>query len=141
MRESLVMVLVATFLAMADAQSGAALPDYSCSANIANLTPPQRDPCSNTTAYLELAACFQFLTTGNGSAPSTDCCESVQSVWFTLPACFCKLTFMSIFPGQGSVRARARPKLCNVTDDLCEICPKYFLNLSRKRLQLHILLD
>jgi hypothetical protein len=83
---------------------------------------PEKDPCSNTTAYSELGSCGRYMS-GNVTTPSAECCASAHDVWASFPACFCKVTFFSKFPDDGPARALARPTLCNITDDLCSQCP------------------
>jgi len=117
------MMLALSFLVNAQ-RARAQLPDYNCSQSIAQqLNDPEKDPCGNTTAYSELGSCARYMA-GNTTTPSADCCASVGNVWTSYPACFCKVTFFSKFPGDGPVLARARPALCNITDDLCSICPR-----------------
>ena len=114
------MAMALAFLVVANAQS-----DYNCSTSIKKLMPVNaEDPCANSTAYSQLGSCADFID-GNVSTPSAACCASTQSVWSKQPACFCKVTFFSIFSDPGPTRALARPPLCNITDDLCSICPSY----------------
>lgn len=115
---------LAMFLVVAGAQT-APSSEYSCSASIKKLhSVNAEDPCANSTAYSQLGSCGDYIN-GNVSTPSAACCASAQSVWSKLPACFCKVTFFSVFPDPGPTRALARPPLCNITDDLCGICPPY----------------
>lgn len=103
-----------------------ALPDYPCGENITkhgeNL---KNDPCSNTSAFSELSSCLDFVNT-NRTLPSAECCGSVHDVWLQFPACFCRATFFEHGFGENSTyRFRARPLLCNLTADLCNLCPTY----------------
>ncbi|KAG0563786.1 hypothetical protein KC19_8G059000 [Ceratodon purpureus] len=135
MKWSVVIALV-TLLAMADAQAVAApQPAINCSASIKTLpgvSPLEsgEDPCANTSAYSQLGSCGLFIQ-GNVSTPSAECCDNVQKVWSKFPACFCKVTFFSIFKDPGPVRALERPHLCNITDDLCDICPSTLYNYRK----------
>lgn len=131
MRSWSVVMAWVTFLAMAMTNAQAqpspsyVLPDYKCSESITKLPAPAIDPCTNTTAYGELGSCSSFMS-GNDTTVPAECCTSVQKVLSNFPACFCKVTFQSKFPGAGPALARARPLLCNVTDDLCSTCPAHF---------------
>jgi serine/threonine protein kinase len=112
-----------TLLAMANAQAAAAQQtEYGCTGSIKEkFSPLSKDPCEKTPAYSQISACGSFIM-GNVSTPSADCCAGAQSVWSNFPACFCKVTFLSIFPDPGPVRALERPLMCNITDDLCNTC-------------------
>ena len=124
MRWRMAMALAALTLVVANAQPAPQL-DYECSASIKKLMPfDAEDPCVNSTAYSQLGSCADYIN-GNVTTPSAACCASSQDVWSKRPPCFCKVTFFSIFPDPGPSRALARPPLCNITDDLCSICPSY----------------
>ena len=119
--------MMVTLLTMANAQVATGPPPgYNCTASIKTLPgvapSGKKDPCANTTAYIQLGSCRAFID-GNVTTPSAACCESVQDVWSKYPACFCKVTFFSIFPDPGPAQALKRPQMCNITDDLCSICP------------------
>lgn len=128
LKRLVVVALVPMLLAMAEAQAPApsvTRRDYNCSDRIALLPSPVHDPCTGTTAYAELGSCATFMS-GNVTTPSAECCTSAKNVWSKSPACFCKVTFLSKFSSPGPALARARPLLCNITDDLCNTCPSYF---------------
>ena len=127
MRWRMLMALAA-FLVVANAHPASAS-DFNCSGNFKNLEPFSEDPCANSTAYTQLGSCGDFIN-GNVTTPSAACCASSQNVWTKLPACFCKVTFLSIFSDPGPARALERPAMCNITDDLCTICPRYIDGLT-----------
>jgi len=103
-----------------------ALPDYPCSENITKRGEyPKIDPCSNTSAFSKLFSCLDFLN-NNETLPSAECCSNVHVIWLQFPACFCRVTFFEHgFGVNSSSRFRARPLLCNLTADLCNLCPTY----------------
>lgn len=114
------------FIVLQHMVTALALPDYPCGENITkrgeNLS---IDPCVNTSAFSELSSCLDFVS-NNRSLPSAECCDSVHNVWLHLPACFCRVTFFEHgFGRNSSARFRARPLLCNLTADLCTLCPTY----------------
>lgn len=90
------------------------------------------DPCQDTNAYNVLGTCGTF-TGGNVSTPSAECCTGIQEVWAQWPACFCKVTFFSKFPHPGDARALSRPTLCNITADICNICPTFLDDGTARR--------
>lgn len=105
-------------------------PDLECAASIATQYKlPEQDACNNTTAYADLGSCSSYMS-GDVSIPSAECCDSVRQVWSEEPACFCKVTFFSRF--QSPAAARARPLLCNITDDFCTRCPAHFVKVSAR---------
>lgn len=135
MRWSVMIMAMVALLATASAQAAAASGSYNCAASIKTLpgaSPLQsgRDPCANTTAYTQLSSCRAFIN-GNVSTPSADCCASAHDVWAKNPACFCKVTFFSIFSPPGPARALERPHMCNITDDLCNVCPLALVDYGR----------
>lgn len=103
-----------------------ALPDYPCAANFVKRGENQLyEPCANTSAFVLLHPCQEFAE-GNTTLPSADCCASVHDAWLRFPACFCRVTFFEHgFGGDSQPRFRARPLLCNLTADLCHLCPAY----------------
>lgn len=101
------------------------LPDYECGARMDALTSPPNEPCQNTTARSALLTpCFLFLN-HSSRLPSPECCAAVLDVWPLYPACFCFLTFFPPMVPDGGDRSafHARPLLCNLTGDLCGVCP------------------
>ena len=103
-----------------------ALPDYPCVANFTKRGENQVfDPCVNTSAFILLHSCQDFVE-GKTALPSAECCGSVHNVWLQFPACFCRVTFFEHgFGGDSQPRFLARPLLCNLTADLCNLCPAY----------------
>lgn len=119
-------LVLAILLHVVTAVRAVALPEYTCSENITqqgeNL---KSDPCSNTSAFTKLYSCLDFLN-NNATLPSAECCGNVHDVWAEYPACFCRVTFFEHgFGENSSSRFRARPLLCNLTADLCGLCPTY----------------
>ncbi|KAG0618758.1 hypothetical protein M758_4G090000 [Ceratodon purpureus] len=103
-----------------------ALPDYPCGANLTARGEDHKfDPCVNTSAFILLHPCQGFIES-NTTLPSAECCASVHDAWLQFPACFCRVTFFEHgFGGDSQPRFRARPLLCNLTADLCNLCPAY----------------
>ncbi|XP_024403529.1 uncharacterized protein [Physcomitrium patens] len=132
MRFFVMLTSAVTFLFVVDAQAPAATPNYNCTNIITKLTVPEKDPCTNTTAYANLGACSEFMN-GTLDTPSSECCSSVDAVWSKSPACFCKVTFFSKFAEPGPERAILRPQLCNLNADLCSICPTYLIEKREHR--------
>lgn len=121
-KELAVLVLMFTVTGL---PSEGALPDYNCSAQMDKTTPPTDGFCEETGAAAELIRqCIPFLN-ALATLPSMECCAGVHDVWSKWPACFCFLTFFPpMVPRGGDLSTHhAMPLFCNLTADLCSVCP------------------
>jgi len=104
------------------------IPTLSCSNLARNLTRCEINQCSQRIG--QLVPCLDYLQSNASTnpLPSALCCQGLQQMAAESSTCFCDVTFYP--PPDLNISLllqQAMPSYCNITTDLCHICP-YYLN-------------
>lgn len=104
------------------------IPTLSCSNLARNLSRCELNQCGQRIG--QLVPCLDYLQSNASTnpLPSALCCQGLQQMAAESSTCFCDVTFYP--PPDLNISLllqQAMPSYCNITTDLCLICP-YYLN-------------